>query len=187
MRGRAGRAAGPAAAALALLAALLPALPALPALGAPSPEPRPPAPAPVPAPGRVVRVLDGDSLLVEAGASRIEVRLHGIDCPERTQPYSARARRLTRELAHGREVRLVTHGTDAYGRTLAEVLLPDGRSLNRELVRAGFAWWYRRYVPGDVGLERLELEARAARRGLWADPAPVAPWDFREAQRAAQP
>ncbi len=45
---------------------------------------------------------------------------------------------------------------DRYGRTVGEVLLPDGRSLNRELVKAGFAWWYRRYAPDDETLEQLE-------------------------------
>ena len=68
---------------------------------------------------------------------------------------------------------------DRYGRTVGEVLLPDGRSLNRELVRAGLAWWYRRYAPDDQTLEQLEREARAAQRGLWADPNPVSPWKWR--------
>ena len=68
---------------------------------------------------------------------------------------------------------------DQYGRLVADVILPDGRNLNRELVRAGLAWWYRRYAPHDAELEALEAEARAARRGLWADPHPVPPWEWR--------
>jgi len=56
---------------------------------------------------------------------------------------------------------------------------PDGRSLNRELVRAGFAWWYRRYAPDDETLEQLEREARGAKRGLWVDPDAVPPWEWR--------
>ncbi len=70
-------------------------------------------------------------------------------------------------------------GLDRYGRTIADVILPDGRVLNRELVRAGFAWWYRRYAPEDETLEQLECEARGARRGLWADAEPVPPWEWR--------
>ena len=50
-------------------------------------------------------------------------------------------------------------------RTLAEVILADGRDLNHELVRAGMAWWYRKYAKHDSELERLELEAKAARGG----------------------
>ena len=61
---------------------------------------------------------------------------------------------------------------------LGEGVLPDSRSLNQELVRAGYARWFRRYSRDDR-LARLEDEARAGRRGLWADEAPQAPWDYR--------
>jgi len=132
----------------------------------------------------VERVFDGDSLVLASGeGERTEVRLFGIDAPERTQPFSAKARSFTSGLALGREARLARRGTDAYGRTLAEVFLPDGRSLNREIVGAGLAWWYRRYAPEERELAALEAQARAARRGLWSDPAPVPPWDFRAASR----
>lgn len=73
--------------------------------------------------------------------------------------------------------------TDRYGRVVGEVLLPDGRSLNRELVRAGLAWWYRQYAPTDTLLAQLEAEARAAHQGLWSDPAPVPPWAWRKQRR----
>ena len=76
-------------------------------------------------------------------------------------------------------------GRDRNGRLLGEVLLPDGRSLNAELVRAGYAWWFRKYSR-DERLARLEEEARHGRRGLWADPAPEAPWDFRGRRASAR-
>ncbi len=69
---------------------------------------------------------------------------------------------------------------DRYGRTVAEVILPDGRSLNREMVGQGAAWWYREYSPTDFRLARLESEARATRRGLWGQPNPVPPWVWRK-------
>ena len=56
---------------------------------------------------------------------------------------------------------------------------PDGSDLSHELVRAGMAWWYQEYAPGDRTLESLEGEARQARRGLWADEAPVRPGEYR--------
>jgi len=71
---------------------------------------------------------------------------------------------------------------DRYGRTVGEVLLLDGRSLNRELVRAGLAWMYRRYT-NDQSLSDLEEEAQAARRGLWAGPNPIPPWEWRIARK----
>ena len=63
------------------------------------------------------------------------------------------------------------------------VMLPDGPSLNQELVKPGWCWWYRKYAPGDTVLERLESEAREGRRGLWADPQPVPPWVWRKKSR----
>lgn len=125
---------------------------------------------------------DGDSIVVLREGFGIEVRLDGIDCPELAQAFGKRAKRQTAGLAFGRQVRLTGKGKDKYGRELAEVFLPDGRSLNRELVAAGYAWWYRKYSTDQI-LESLEQTARNERRGLWADPDPVPPWEFREAQR----
>ena len=54
-------------------------------------------------------------------------------------------------------------------RTLADVLLTDGANVNHKLVQEGWCWWYRKYAPGNTALEKLEMEAREARRGLWAN------------------
>jgi len=74
-----------------------------------------------------------------------------------------------------------------YRRTIGEISLPDGRNLNQEIVKAGFAWWFRRYAPEDKELERLEAEAREAKRGLWVDPEPVPPWEFRKLSKTSSP
>ena len=128
--------------------------------------------------GRVVGVTDGDTIKV-LHVNQVEtVRLVGVDAPEKRQPYGDRARRFTADLAFDRTVTVVTSGRDRNGRLLGEVVLPDGRSLNQELVRAGYAWWFRKYSR-DVTLARLEEEARQGRRGLWADETPQAPWEYR--------
>jgi len=57
------------------------------------------------------------------------------------------------------------------------VLMPDGMNLNQELVKQNWCWWYRRYAPGDSGLEGLEKEAR---KRLWANPQPVPQWILRK-------
>ena len=77
--------------------------------------------------------------------------------------------------------------TDRYGRTVAKVVLPDGRSLNQELVRQGLAWWYRQYAPHDQILAGLEAEARAAKRGLWSERNPVPPWEWRGRPKGTLP
>jgi endonuclease YncB( thermonuclease family) len=128
---------------------------------------------------RVVGVSDGDSLTVLKGHTQIRVRLHGVDAPESEQDFGSRAKQTASALAFGKDVTVRPVDVDRYGRTVAVVVLPDGRVLNHELLRAGMAWWYRRYAPGDVTLARLEAEARAARRGLWAQASPVPPWDWR--------
>lgn len=94
--------------------------------------------------GKVVGVADGDTLVVLDGTTQVRVRLHGIDCPERGQAFGAAARRLTSSLAFGKRVTVRERGKDRYGRVLGEVVLPDGRSLDRELVAAGMAWHYAR-------------------------------------------
>jgi micrococcal nuclease len=127
----------------------------------------------------VVSVADGDTLTVLRDQTQVRIRLHGIDAPEKGQPFGTRAKAFTAELAHGLRVRVEPTDRDRYGRVVADVILPDGRNLNRELIRAGLAWWFRRYAPKDGELARLEDEARGARRGLWADPHPVPPWDWR--------
>lgn len=129
--------------------------------------------------GRVIGVADGDTIrILRIGRPEV-IRLRGIDAPERGQPYDERARQHAAALAFGKIVTVEVAGRDRHGRLLAEVRLADARSLNRELVRAGLAWWFRRYSRDPI-LAALEAEARAARRGLWADPHPVSPWDYRQ-------
>nr|WP_206108259.1 thermonuclease family protein [Paludisphaera soli] len=132
-------------------------------------------------PARVVGVSDGDTLTVLTEEKRqVKIRLHGIDAPESGQDFGQRAKQAASELAFGKAATIRPVDTDRYGRTVAEVILPDGRSLNRELTREGYCWWYRAYAPGDRELARLESEAKAAKRGLWSRPNPTPPWDWRK-------
>lgn len=136
--------------------------------------------------GSVVKVLDGDSLRVRRGGREYELRLYGIDTPEHRQAYSDRARQFSREMLGRRTVGVEEMDTDRYNRIVALVTC-QGLLLNRELVRAGLAWHYPKYCrsqPLCGELADLELEARAARRGLWVDPAPVAPWEWKRRQRS---
>jgi len=128
--------------------------------------------------GKVVKVSDGDTIEVLRDGHAEKIRLAGIDCPEKKQAFGQAAKRFTLNLAARKIVIVEVETRDRYGRTVGEVFLPDGRSLNQEIVRAGYGWLYRKY-SSDVTLAALEAEARAARRGLWNDPDPVPPWDWR--------
>ena len=132
--------------------------------------------------GRVVKVTDGDTVQVLHNGRAEKVRLAEIDCPEKNQPYGKAARRFALNMAAQKTVTVRVETTDRYGRTVGEVILPGGASLNRELVREGYAWWYRRY-SNDRSLGALEEQARTERRGLWQDPDPVPPWDWRRGKR----
>jgi endonuclease YncB( thermonuclease family) len=134
----------------------------------------------------VVGVTDGDTIKVLRNGRHEALRLHGIDAPEKGQAFGQRAKQFTSGLAFGKTVAVRVRGLDRYGRTIGDVVLPDGRNLNQEVVRAGYAWWYRRY-SADQRLAALEAEARAARRGLWADPNPQPPWEWRKGRPRAEP
>lgn len=127
--------------------------------------------------GTVVRVIDGDTLDVLVANRPVRVRLAQIDAPERSQAYGARARQTLSALAFRRVVTVADAGVDGYGRTLGTVIV-GGANINAAMVNQGMAWAYRWYLA-DRSLVRLEQQARAAHRGLWNDPAPVAPWLFR--------
>jgi micrococcal nuclease len=133
--------------------------------------------------GRVVGIIDGDTLEVLHLQRAERIRLNGIDCPEKAQAYGTRAEFAVADLAFGKEVTVKTHGLDKYTRTLADWFLPDGTNVNYTLVTEGGCWWYRKYAPGETVFERLEKNARAARTGLWADPQPVPPWKWRKQRK----
>ena len=129
--------------------------------------------------GKVMGVTDGDTITVLHNGRSEKIRLNGIDCPEKAQAYGHKAKEAASALVFGKDVTVQTHGLDKYGRTIGAVLLPDGTNVNQKLVQDGMCWWYRKYSPEDTTLERLETEARNAKSGLWVDPNPVPPWDWR--------
>lgn len=139
---------------------------------------------------RVVRVFDGDTVEVvrepgpEGGRTeRLRIRLHGIDAPERGQPWNRRAREALAARTLGKTVRINAVETDRYGRTVGE-MYADDVCVGCELVREGHVWVYRRFTDDRV-LLALEADARAARRGLWSLPESerIPPWEWRARER----
>lgn len=134
--------------------------------------------------GKVVAVTDGDTLtiLVPNGSSyqQVKIRLGEIDTPESKQPYGQRAKQQLSELIFNRPARVVVQDTDRYGRTVGRVYV-GGFDINAEMVKRGAAWVYRAYAK-DQSLYRLEAEAKAAKRGLWALPESqrIEPWNWRK-------
>ncbi len=134
--------------------------------------------------GKCVRVFDGDTIeVLVAGRDNIRVRLWGIDCPENAQDFGGRAKDFTADLAGGRFVTVQVRDVDRYGRKVGWVTLPDGRSLNLELVKAGLAWWYRSFAPDAIEIASAEAAARTAGIGLWSGKHPTPPWKWRKARK----
>lgn len=147
--------------------------------------------------GRVVAVTDGDTIKVlDAEKVQHKVRLTGIDAPERGQPYGTKSRDRLASMVAGKEVLIEANKKDRYGRVLGKVWVQPadcptcGKTLDANLaqVTAGMAWWYRYYAkeqsPEDRGrYESAEDEAKARGWGLWADPNPINPYDWRKENR----
>lgn len=126
--------------------------------------------------GKVIAVLDGDTLLMLRGGKPVKVRLAGIDAPEKAQPYGAASQQSLAELVMGKRIDVVSRAVDDYGRLVATVSIGE-ISVNREQVRRGMAWEYSRFRNHE--LMALQRDAQQARRGLWADEA-IAPAQWRK-------
>jgi endonuclease YncB( thermonuclease family) len=128
---------------------------------------------------RVVGVKDGDTVvLLTAAKEEITVRLSEIDAPERKQAFGTVSRTFLSDLIFGKEVKLEKLGTDRYGRTLGFIYLRNGTNVNLEMVKNGMAWQYEKYSKSAV-LKKAQASAKSMKVGLWRDPYPVAPWEFR--------
>jgi len=131
--------------------------------------------------GRVVRVLDGDSVLVHDGVKSHEIRLYGIDAPEYKQPFGRQAARITGKMLLRKQVRVVQMDRDRYGREVC-LLYKGDRLVNKELVRRGAAWMYPRYCKKKTLCNEIRDAQRRAREqqvGLWAGDNPLSPWKWK--------
>lgn len=133
--------------------------------------------------GKVIAIIDGDTYdMLTEEKQTIRIRMEGIDAPERGMAFYRVSKNFLGELSMGQRVKIVQTDTDQYGRAVAWSFLPDGRELGHEMIRAGMAWHFKKY-NSDKDLAKLEDEAGAARKGLWRDANPVAPWEYRKNMR----
>jgi micrococcal nuclease len=133
--------------------------------------------------GKVVSVSDGDTIKVLYDGKQVKIRLAAIDCPEKGQPYGQKAKQFTADMVAGKVVKVWETDVDRYGRIVGFVFVGD-KNLNKELLSAGLAWHYKKYSR-DPELAKLEFEAKSSKRGLWAEPDPVPPWEWRRDKRSS--
>jgi endonuclease YncB( thermonuclease family) len=145
--------------------------------------------------GRVVGVSDGDTITVlDASNQQHKIRLSGIDAPEKAQPFGQRSKENLSRHVFGRDVSVEWHKVDRYKRIVGKVKVaepscrdaacPKTFDACHAQISAGLAWWYSKYAKDQSRedanrYELAEQEARSLRMGLWSDPQPIPPWDWR--------
>ena len=135
--------------------------------------------------GKTSSVVDGDTIkvLTQAGQEK-EIRLEGIDAPEKRQAFGSESTTHLSNLVFEKTVNLVCTALDEYQRLVCKVLLPSGEDVDLDQIKAGMAWHYKQFQRQQSATDRTEYgaaedAARRARIGLWADSHPVQPQDFR--------
>ncbi len=129
---------------------------------------------------QVIGVKDGDTIELLIDNKPVVIRFAHIDCPEKKQPFGQKAKQFVSEMCFAKSISLIHNNEfDRNKRLIAEVILEDGTNLNKELVKKGLAWHFKRYSD-DKSYSDLEKEAREFKVGLWADANPIAPWIWRK-------
>lgn len=130
--------------------------------------------------GKIIAVADGDTFtMLTEGNKQVKIRLHGIDCPEKRQDFGTAAKTYTSTQVFNKVVSARVLKKDQYKRFIAIVILPNGKILNEELLRAGMAWHYKKYDQ-STKFASLEAIAKKNKTGLWRGYKPIAPWEFRK-------
>ncbi len=134
---------------------------------------------------KVVKIVDGDSLVIRYKEKSIGVRLWGIDTPEWRQPFSKLAKKYTATLVGNTVVTIEEKDWDSYGRLVAVVTTEDNKLLNEELVKAGLAWVHIYYCKEAICDKWYAYESQARERqiGLWYDKDPVPPWVWKRKKK----
>lgn len=128
--------------------------------------------------GKVIRVLDGDTIDVLQDKTPVRIRLANIDAPEKKQAFGRWSGEQLKRLVAAQYVTVTYTQRDRYGRIIGRVFTTNGTEANRYMVESGAAWVYERYNT-DKALPALQRAAQAQKRGLWADSRPVPPWEWR--------
>ena len=144
--------------------------------------------------GRIVGISDGDTVtLLDANKRQYKIRLTGIDAPEKKMSFGQRSKEHLSDLIFSKDVQVETEKLDRYGRTLGKIWL-DRKDINLAMINAGLAWHYKKYQKyqkyqkDQSRSDRLlyahaEDQARQQRIGLWRDPNPTPPWEWRKGGR----
>ena len=131
---------------------------------------------------KVVGIADGDTLTcLTAAKTQVKVRLGEIDAPESKQPFGTAAKKVLSDAVFGKQVVIKGGSTDRYGRTIG-IVYHEQKNINLMLVQKGMAWAYVAYSK-DPAYLKAQAQAEAQRLGLWSEPNPIYPQDWRQGVR----
>ena len=136
--------------------------------------------------GKVVGVTDGDTIKVldDLDKGLFRIRLDKIDAPEKNQAFGQKSKQYLSNLVFGKQVTIRYKAVDRYGRILGTVFC-NGVEINLVMVQNGYAWHYSCYDKTSAYIQ-AEKQSRIEKKGLWADPKPIKPCEFRIVSRGAQ-
>lgn len=127
---------------------------------------------------KIISIHDGDTLTaINDNNKKVKIRLFGIDAPETTQKYGQASRDYLRRIVKGKNLSYKIRSHDDYGRVVA-TLYGNGKDLNYEMIKAGYAWHYKHYNKSKEYAD-AEKNARKQKIGLWKGANPQAPWEYR--------
>jgi len=132
---------------------------------------------------KVIRITDGDTIVLTKNDKTIKIRLVEIDTPENRQPFGDQAKIVLAEKILGKNVDIYGIKKDRYGRLLGKVYL-NGRYINQEMIKEGYAWQYTDYSKSYALAQDQEF-AKSHKLGLWKDKDPIPPWKFRKNKKSA--
>lgn len=129
---------------------------------------------------KVIGIKDGDTFVVYMDGKEQVIRLAHIDCPENKQPFGSKAKQFASDLCFGQYVSLSHNRTyDRNKRLIAEIILENGTNVNKEMIKNGLAWHFKKYSDDKV-YDQLEQLARNEKVGIWSESNPIPPWDWRK-------
>ena len=132
--------------------------------------------------GRCTKVSDGDTITVlDSEKVQHKVRLDRIDAPEKKQAFGEKSKQHLSEMVFGKDVRVEWQKKDRYQRILGIVFIGE-KDVNLQMVKDGFAWHYKFYDKTPA-YAQAALDAREKKIGLWVDPNPIEPYEFRKSKK----
>lgn len=135
--------------------------------------------------GIASHIYDGDTFrLKKSNGDLVQIRLANIDAPELEQTHGIASREYLQKMLKGNEVVVDIQDIDKYGRTVG-IVFSNNININDASVANGHAWHYWRYSK-NINICKIENMAKRNKIGLWADPNPTPPWEYRERRKTLQ-